>query len=90
MGKPDRWVYTGTTRCDHCERPESEWPAGFVTLDREAGVFTSDYNTCPDCVVDVHLTGNLKFGSSTLWMLREGIEFAYIRWFWYDGKRGQS
>lgn len=60
--------------CDHCHAPVEKWPTGLATIDREFGTFTLDFITCPNCIHDVHFA-----------QPRDGVEFAYIKWFWFVG-----
>lgn len=75
--------------CDHCNKNSDSWPTGLMSYDREQGTSTSDYRTCPDCVIPVHFTGHLAVegGSSTISMLREGVKFD-IHWYWFDAPTG--
>lgn len=65
--------------CDACEAPARTWPTGLISMDREHGAFTGDFVMCPACSVDK----NFAPTDGLLGMLRRGVTFAYIAWFWF-------
>lgn len=67
--------------CDACGAAAHTWPAGLISIDREVGVFTADFLCCPTCAV----TANFAPATGLLGMIRDGVEFADITWYWYEG-----
>lgn len=82
MPNPDKWTDPDAT-CEHCHRLATEWPAGLVCVDREPGMFGGDFLSCPAC------TPETTFGVNGLsGMILNGVTFAYINWYWWDGPTG--